>query len=157
MPGTRTGITQGPAKLLLQDNGSILNVGDFADGDFARREGDDLKGVAPATVGPIAGAWTELGSGFLVVADNTEVTVLAGATVAPGNGELPFMIAAPGSTPVMELQTCQGQVDGPLLLGSARYCAVSTVVASTWDFRVRHREGNPLKWGWWAGFGDITP
>jgi hypothetical protein len=150
-------MTQEAAKLLLQDDGTLLNVGDYADGDFSRREGDDLKGVAPATVGPLAGGWTELDTGSLVVADNTEVTVLAGESISPGAGEIPYFLAAPGTTPSIELQTCPGQVDGPLLLGSARFCAVSTVVPDTWDFRVRHREGGALKWAWYVGFGDISP
>ena len=43
------------------------------------------------------------------------------------------------------------------ILGDAHYNPVSTVVANTWDFRVRHNEGNALKWVWYAGYGDISP
>jgi hypothetical protein len=157
VPGPRTGIKEAAAKRLLQDNGDIVNVGDLADQDFAQRSGDDLVGVAPAAVGPMAGAWTELGNGFLVVADNVEVTVLAAQAVAPGNGEIPWMFAAPGTTPVVELQTHPNTTSVAPLVGDAHFNPVSTLVANTWDFRVRHNEGNALKWAWWAGYMDITP
>jgi hypothetical protein len=101
--------------------------------------------------------WTKLGSGSLVVANNVEVTVLAAQSIAPGSGELPFMMAAPGTTPVVELQTHPNTTAVAPLLGDAHFNPVSTLVANTWDFRVRHNEGNALKWTWAAFMADVGP
>jgi len=153
----RTGLNQQAAALLLLSNAEILELGAPADGDFLARVGDFVIGVNAEAVGPAAGAWTKLGSGSLVVADDVEVTVLAAQSISPASGEMPFFLAAPGSTPAVELQTFSGPTNASIPLGEARYLQVSTTISNTWDFRIRHNDGNALKWTWGAYKADVGP
>lgn len=133
------------AKALTETSGPTqLLYGAIVDREVLVRVGATI--VSSAAIAPIQGTWTDLSSGSLVVADNTEVTAMAGILINASIGELPFYLAAIGSTPVAEVQHFSGPTNVAPAAGTAVYAAVLTAVAGTWDFRVRHNTGAALKW-----------
>jgi hypothetical protein len=110
-------------------------------------------------IGPAAGMWTKLSSGSLVVANDVEMTVLAGQSIDPGTGELPFFMASPGTIPAGDMYVFQAPTGSPPAVGEARYCPVLLPVSGDFDFRVRHNEAaaSALKWTWAAFKADVGP
>lgn len=140
---TATDLLEALVKRIRESGGADLLVGAVADGEFLKRSGTSLVG---ASAGGIQGTWTQLGTGLTTVANNTEVTVLAGQALAVG--EIPVMWAVMETTPTGSAHsTVNGRTDADPSNLQMVYAPVKKLDGNV-DFRVRHKDGGnrDIRW-----------